>query len=73
MPKFWFYTVDPGGQIHRGNGRRVVREGDAGESVDALRLEDRFRTFEARIKANTKSEKLDSETKAGLEALGYAQ
>jgi len=73
LPKFWFYAVDPDGKIHRGNGRRVVLEGDAHGSIGIGRLEADFRRFEARLKANTRKNRLDSETKAGLEALGYLQ
>lgn len=71
LPKFWFYSVDPLGQIHRGNGRRVVLEDNAKESMSTEQLKERFHSFEAGIKANMKPERLNSEEKAGLEALGY--
>jgi hypothetical protein len=72
-PKFWFYAVDPQGHIHRGNESRIIQNDSAKESMAAEELEEKFRSFEARIKANMRSEELDSETKAGLEALGYIE
>jgi len=72
-PKFWFYAVDPQGHIHRGNESRIIQNDSAKESMAAEELEEKFRSFEARIKANMRSEELDPETKAGLEALGYIE
>jgi hypothetical protein len=50
-----------------------VQSERARKSVAAADLKKRFRAFEAKIKANERTEELDSETEAGLEALGYIQ
>jgi hypothetical protein len=71
LPKFWFYTVDPQGQIHRGNARQVMRADGAHGGPSVEQLEARFGSFEARIKANRETVELDPESKAGLKALGY--
>jgi uncharacterized membrane protein YqiK len=73
LPNFWFYRVEPRGQIHRGNARRILQSGSAKESTVAEELRDNFRAFERGIVGKTKPEELDPETKAGLEALGYVQ
>lgn len=73
LPKYWFYRVDPEGHVHRGNKNRLVRAERAQARLAAADLKRRFRHFEAGIEANVMPGGLDSETKAGLEALGYAE
>jgi arylsulfatase len=73
LPKYWFYAVDPSGQIDRGNESQLLQGKDARKSMVAEELKRRFSGFEAAIKANLTPEELDPETKAGLEALGYIQ
>jgi arylsulfatase A-like enzyme len=72
LPKYWFYLVDPEGHVHRGNKNRLVRAEHARASLAAADLKRRFRDLEAGIDASFIPGELDSETKAGLEALGYA-
>jgi arylsulfatase A-like enzyme len=73
LPNFWFYRVEPRGQIHRGNARRILKSRSAKESTVAEELRHNFRAFERGLVGKTKPEELDPETKAGLEALGYVQ
>jgi hypothetical protein len=72
LPGYYFFAVDPLGGIHRGNRARVSSTAAARGPFASDQLIARFADFEEQLRGSESGQEIDAETRAALEALGYA-